>query len=251
MALISGAAQAETLTNRTSDYAISFSDPTTFSGASALYGLSFAYDAQPAFSSSVFNLTLNSDFQNLNFQNGGGITTSTSPQPPYSSPVPVTISGDGTAGFWGATYNTGLAGGLLTLGTQGGLTTLEFNGAGTVANSTGYTNIGYYIFVHLPGNWTTAGTSTGDYQINSLPSDSNGHIFPTPTFTYNSGTTTTTVETLITNYTGPTATNLDFTLFGGPAVSETPLPAALPLFATGLGALGLLGWRRKQKKSAA
>jgi hypothetical protein len=28
---------------------------------------------------------------------------------------------------------------------------------------------------------------------------------------------------------------------------ETPLPAALPLFATGLGTLGLLGWRRKRK----
>ena len=32
--------------------------------------------------------------------------------------------------------------------------------------------------------------------------------------------------------------------------SETPLPAALPLFATGLGALGLLGWRRKRKQAA-
>jgi hypothetical protein len=30
-------------------------------------------------------------------------------------------------------------------------------------------------------------------------------------------------------------------------VIQTPLPAALPLFATGLGALGLLGWRRKRK----
>jgi hypothetical protein len=29
-----------------------------------------------------------------------------------------------------------------------------------------------------------------------------------------------------------------------------PLPAALPLFASGLGALGLLGWRRKRKASA-
>jgi hypothetical protein len=29
--------------------------------------------------------------------------------------------------------------------------------------------------------------------------------------------------------------------------SATPLPAALPLFATGLGTLGLLGWRRKRK----
>jgi len=32
--------------------------------------------------------------------------------------------------------------------------------------------------------------------------------------------------------------------------STVPLPAALPLFATGLGALGLLGWRRKRKGAA-
>jgi hypothetical protein len=30
-------------------------------------------------------------------------------------------------------------------------------------------------------------------------------------------------------------------------VSDIPLPAALPLFATGLGVLGVLGWRRKRK----
>lgn len=33
--------------------------------------------------------------------------------------------------------------------------------------------------------------------------------------------------------------------------ATTPLPAALPLFASGLGALGLLGWRRKRKNAAA
>ena len=31
------------------------------------------------------------------------------------------------------------------------------------------------------------------------------------------------------------------------ATATTPLPAALPLFASGLGALGVLGWRRKRK----
>jgi len=37
-----------------------------------------------------------------------------------------------------------------------------------------------------------------------------------------------------------------FSITGTP-VAQTPLPGALPLFATGLGALGLLGWRRKRK----
>jgi hypothetical protein len=32
--------------------------------------------------------------------------------------------------------------------------------------------------------------------------------------------------------------------------ATTPLPAALPLFAGGLGTLGLLGWRRKRKAAA-
>jgi hypothetical protein len=32
--------------------------------------------------------------------------------------------------------------------------------------------------------------------------------------------------------------------------SVTPIPATLPLFATGLGTLGLLGWRRKRKATA-
>jgi hypothetical protein len=36
----------------------------------------------------------------------------------------------------------------------------------------------------------------------------------------------------------------------GPAISATPLPAALPLFAGGLGAMGLLGWRKKRKTAA-
>jgi hypothetical protein len=36
---------------------------------------------------------------------------------------------------------------------------------------------------------------------------------------------------------------------GCQAPSEIPAPAALPLFGTGLGALGLLGWRRKRKST--
>jgi hypothetical protein len=42
--------------------------------------------------------------------------------------------------------------------------------------------------------------------------------------------------------------NASFSLTG---VSTVPLPGSLPLFATSLGALGLLGWRRKRKNAAA
>jgi hypothetical protein len=34
---------------------------------------------------------------------------------------------------------------------------------------------------------------------------------------------------------------------GGESIGLTPIPGAFPLFATGLGVLGLLGWRRKRK----
>jgi hypothetical protein len=34
------------------------------------------------------------------------------------------------------------------------------------------------------------------------------------------------------------------------AATATPLPTALPLFATGIGGLGFLGWRRKRKAQA-
>jgi hypothetical protein len=33
-------------------------------------------------------------------------------------------------------------------------------------------------------------------------------------------------------------------------LNQVPLPAAFPLFASGLGVMGLLGWRQKRKKAA-
>jgi hypothetical protein len=47
------------------------------------------------------------------------------------------------------------------------------------------------------------------------------------------------------------AVNAAFEFGFDPPPASTPLPAALPLFATGLGASGLLGWRRKRKNPAA
>ena len=42
--------------------------------------------------------------------------------------------------------------------------------------------------------------------------------------------------------------NFEFDNFAAiESTAATPIPAALPLFATGIGGLGLLGWRRKRK----
>jgi len=46
----------------------------------------------------------------------------------------------------------------------------------------------------------------------------------------------------------------EYSIGSGPEpelLAPVPLPPALPLFASGLGALGLLGWRRKRKAQAA
>jgi PEP-CTERM motif len=45
------------------------------------------------------------------------------------------------------------------------------------------------------------------------------------------------------------ANNAVGTITASPAT--VPLPSTLPLFATGLGVLGLLGWRRKRKAAVA
>ena len=51
------------------------------------------------------------------------------------------------------------------------------------------------------------------------------------------------IGTDIVDGTTPRTFNMTFSLSG----AEVPIPAALPLFATGVGALGLLGWRRKRR----
>ena len=55
------------------------------------------------------------------------------------------------------------------------------------------------------------------------------------------------------NVTDTGGNGIDLLVYAGalPTPANVPLPGALPLFATGLGALGLLGWRRKRKAQAA
>ncbi len=54
------------------------------------------------------------------------------------------------------------------------------------------------------------------------------------------------------NPTGAGAYSYDWKLsFTTQAVSDVPIPAALPLFAAGLSAMGFMGWRRKRKAAGA
>ncbi len=67
----------------------------------------------------------------------------------------------------------------------------------------------------------------------------------TGTALFSSGFPITAGELIINSVAGAPLPDATFSAVG--FQSATPLPAALPLFATGLGALGLLGWRRKRK----
>jgi PEP-CTERM motif len=238
-----GAANAQQFISETRDYTVTWSN-SAFANADAFYQSSRAYGAV-AFSNATFNIDLLSNAQNFAYFQGGGVTVSSpAPTPPYPASVTATYSGDGTAGYWGWQNNTaaGVSGsGLpLTLGRLGADATLNFD----VGGFDGYTYappVGYYVFVYLPGNWTTPGTSPGDYIFTGV-----NPLFSTPTFAYDSGTNTTTVETFTTDFTGGTAEApmLQFTLVG----SAVPEASTWAMMALGFGALGFAGYGASRKR---
>lgn len=57
--------------------------------------------------------------------------------------------------------------------------------------------------------------------------------------------------TFVKNVSGMDSGDFFWGLAPAPLTTATPLPATFPLFATGLGAMGLLGWSSKRKNAAA
>jgi hypothetical protein len=108
------------------------------------------------------------------------------------------------------------------------------------------------------GSVTTdvGGTSLGVDVGNCFPYTCLSHELAFQTITLSGNPTTLVIALGIQDpisYLSPDATGsayLTVWLPPGLTATELPLPAALPLFATGLGAVGLLGWRRKKKAQA-
>jgi hypothetical protein len=89
-----------------------------------------------------------------------------------------------------------------------------------------------------PSNEYGGGTIT-QLVLSTLGAEGNGTIQFAGTFTQIS-------------WTNPTSEFwYGFTVGAPETIPPTPLPAALPLFASGLGVMGLFGWRRKRKNAAA
>ena len=111
---------------------------------------------------------------------------------------------------------------------------------------TGASGISFYQF----GSPTT-GSFSGLTTVGGLANSSTDGSFTFIPQTNFTGTVDFIVEGVITAspFNGMALT--DHITVTAPVVPSVPLPGALPLFATGLGALSLLGWRRKRKAANA
>jgi len=226
-AMASGAAHAQQIVSRTSDYTATWAN-SAFADAGALYAGSYSYDS--TFKNYTFSLYLYSDAANLTYNYGGGVTINpwTAPSAPYTSPEKIVVADSGTPGAWGWTYNIAAGAGLpLSYGRLGEFATLNFDDGGY--DDTKYT-FGYSTSVYLPGDWTTEGFGTGDYNSVSVAAG-----FSPPTFTYDPITNTTTVFTSDLRFTGTGGgPDLRFRLVGAVA-PEPPIWAMMLLGFAGLG----------------
>jgi hypothetical protein len=129
----------------------------------------------------------------------------------------------------------------------------SFSGAGTFPSLDGGTFAITENAADTSGTWSFSGT-TGDLFPAEVLISGGSNWFFTLTGGATSGTWSTCPSGLggslcLENPPGNAVQTLSHIAFFDGA--ETPVPAALPLFATGLGAMGLLGWRRKRKNTAA
>lgn len=133
-------------------------------------------------------------------------------------------------------YISGVTGSLV----QDATFKADYNGSLSCSSSTGQSDCVYWGSTYTPlSDYTTSGDRDNIatvYSVMDLVTMNNGDKFDAYFYDAQDWNITPAVRFNVLSLTG-----------GAP----TPLPAALPLFATGLGGLGLLGRRRKRKNIAA
>jgi hypothetical protein len=119
-----------------------------------------------------------------------------------------------------------------------------------------------FVFTTPPGSIADTGTITGT-KFTRIADSSVSIIWSDPIdITFSNNGAILQIDLANTSYTctgsGNSCTNETFDIGGtftlinaGESIAATPLPGALPLFATGIAALGLIGWRRKRTNAAA
>jgi hypothetical protein len=166
-----------------------------------------------------------------------------------NSGASIVATGSTTAGV----YELGFDDNLYSVNLTNGALTLIGKTGVPIASPTGMSANGPNLYINSKSNLYLVDTSTG---IASLVGSTSPAQFGTMVYikgTYYAGTATDSPERVLT-FDPDTANVLTSVgsnsgIFWGlaPDSLDTPLPGTLPLFATGLGALGLFGWRRKRK----
>ena len=197
-----------------------------YTGNAPLEGTPTPASSSGTFSQSVMGSVLNVNLSPYAFNTGPGADGSVAAtNAPYSA---LDIGGAmGSTAVATATYNVGSSAFTLLWGSPDPYNEIAFytgtNGTGSVIDVVGGETT-YYDGQNLACFSTTCQDT----------------LFDLVTFTDAGGI----IGSVVLSNTGEAA--FEYTI---PA-NTTPLPAALPLFATGLGALGLFGWRRKRKAAA-
>lgn len=230
---VAGSAGAQVLEERDLTFQLSYSDA-AFDNASLNRTVELKYLAQAPFTASIIT-GLNPGGHNFSTFAGGGLSIVSDTG---TNPHVIGVASDGTAGDFGFSYdfppNSG-AGSPFQLGVTGGKPTLSFDFNGVAV---GFNTHVSTVTAILPGDWSQAGTASGDHQFLGV----NPAFTLTEDFVYDPGRNITVVQAIDPTYVSGQQINLEFNLFGG----AIPEPATWALAVLGVGFAGAALRRRRK-----